>query len=64
MKDVAKLNHMRAPKYIGKQIVGKDSLPYTFVDLQHQIEQARPFSPVRRDEQRESLVEHTKSGKS
>jgi len=40
MKDVAKLNHMRAPKYIGKKIVGKDSLPYTFVDLQHQIEQA------------------------
>jgi len=31
---------MRAPKYIGKKIVGKDSLPYTFVDLQHQIEQA------------------------
>jgi len=31
---------MRAPKYIGKKIVGNDSLPYTFMDLQHQIERA------------------------
>lgn len=39
-KDVAKLNHMRAPKYIGKKIVGKDPLPYTFADLQFQVEHA------------------------
>jgi hypothetical protein len=40
MKDAAKRKHMVAPEYLGRKIVGKDPLPYTFADLQFQIEQS------------------------
>ena len=40
MKDAGELKHTVGPRYIGKEIVGKDPLPYTFADLQQQVEHA------------------------
>lgn len=40
MTDAAKLKYMAAPRYGGRKIIGTDPLPYTFANLQHQVERA------------------------
>jgi hypothetical protein len=40
MIDAAKLKYMAAPRYRGREIIGTDPLPYTFANLQQQVERA------------------------